>query len=373
LFIDHAPIPGGAQLVLAAHVEALDHSKFEVHVACTNAVPDLVQRFERAGARVHLMDIPRLRGLKPAALVRFGRTILQLRQLLRQARIQVAVSNTARASYLLAAAAAGTGVHTVWWVRDFHYPRRLFRLLQRLPRRIIYVSQAVRDHYDGEDDPRSLVWHVASDMYSRLPGVSAQAIAAERAKYGFTARDTVVGFMGRLVAEKGPEDQVEAVGALSGEFPQLAALLVGTGRGQPNDVESQLHDLVSAEGLESRIRFAGYQQDEALYYSLFDIFVLATRDREPYATSVVQAMMAGKPVIGTRAGGTPEIIEDGVTGLLYPPGNVESLSAAIRRLLTEPELGPRLASAGRDRVMRNNLEEQLARKAEALYRELSGA
>jgi glycosyltransferase involved in cell wall biosynthesis len=133
-----------------------------------------------------------------------------------------------------------------------------------------------------------------------------------------------------------------------------------------------LHELVRVRKLESRVRFAGFQRDEALYYSLFDIFVLPTRDREPYATSVVQAMMARKPVIGTRAGGTPEIIEDGATGQLYPAANVEALAEAIARVLRSPELGLAMAAAAHAQVMENNREEQLARKAEVLYRELAG-
>jgi glycosyltransferase involved in cell wall biosynthesis len=196
-------------------------------------------------------------------------------------------------------------------------------------------------------------------------------VTRERAAYGFAPGDFVAGFMGRLVAEKGPEDLIRSVASLAPEFPQLRALIVGTGRGQPNDVEPRLHQLVRELGIESRVRFAGFQPDEPLYYSMFDLFVLATRDREPYATSVVQAMMAGKPVIGTRAGGTPEIIEDGETGLLFEPGNVESLSAAISKVLRAPELRRRVAPAARTQVMENNREKALARKAEALYRELA--
>jgi glycosyltransferase involved in cell wall biosynthesis len=146
-------------------------------------------------------------------------------------------------------------------------------------------------------------------------------------------------------------------------------LVVGTGSGQQGDVEARVREAVAVKGL-SYVRFAGYQADEALYYSLFDVFVLATRTGEPYATSVVQAMMAGKPVVATATGGTPELVKDRETGMLVPPSAPGEMAAALRALLEEPGLAERVAAAGRDCVMRNNREEVTTARMERLYGEL---
>jgi glycosyltransferase involved in cell wall biosynthesis len=152
--------------------------------------------------------------------------------------------------------------------------------------------------------------------------------------------------------------------------PRVKLLVVGTGSHQQGDVEARVRQTVAVRGL-SYVRFAGYQADEALYYRLFDVFVLATRTPEPYATSVVQAMMAGKPVVGTASGGTPELVKDRQTGMLVPPSEPRRMAAALRALLDEPGLAERVAAAGRSYVMENNREEVTTARVERLYDELA--
>jgi glycosyltransferase involved in cell wall biosynthesis len=374
LFVDHTPFAGGAQLVLAEHIAALDKGQFSAVVACTDTVPSLVEKYREAGAEVVVVPMPRLRGWPWRAPWQLAKTIWQLRQLIRRQSIDLVVANTTRASYYLALAAGGTKTPVIWWVRDYLYPRWLFRLMVFVPRKIIFVSRSVAEFYLPVGHPKATVLYVASDLYKQLAAVSSAQINQERHKYNIGPQDIVIGFMGRLVAEKGAQDVVAAVASLLAGYPQLKLLIVGSGRGQMHDIEAELRQSVTDQHLDRSIYFAGYQTDQALYYSLFSLFVLATRDREPFATSVVQAMMAGTVVIGTAAGGTPELVRDGQTGLLYPPAKVEALANAIRRLIDEPELAARLAQAGQQYVLQYPTEERLARQAEQLYMEvLSGS
>lgn len=372
LFVDHAAIAGGAQLVLIEHVQALDQRQFEIHVACTDAVPEIITRFGDAGARTHVVPMPRLRGLALRRLAGAVRGILALRQLVRSQRIELVISNTTRASYLASIAAISTGVPLIWWIRDFMYPRALFRMLSRIPRRIVYVSRALKDFYGDADPVRGVVWHVASSLHRKLEAVTAEEVLRERSRYGLQPGDFVIGFMARLVEEKGAADIIEAVGRLARDFPQVRLLVVGTGNGQANDAEERLHRLVDERQLSGVVKFAGFQWDEALYYRLFDMFVIATRDYEGYPTSVVQAMMAGKPVIGSAVGGTPEIITHLDTGLLYEPGNVSALESSVRLLLSDEGLRVKVAKAGQENVLARNQQHQLAAIAERLYVEVMG-
>ncbi len=371
LFVDHTPFAGGAQLVLAAHIRHLDRARFTPLLACTPAVPALAERYRAAGAEVFFTPLPRLRVRSPAAVVRLLGAARALRRLIRRERVDVVVANTSRAAYVASLAVRGTGVPLVWWVRDFLYGGLAFRMMSGAPDRIVCVSQAIRDFYGGAGDPRFEVAYVGSDLYRRTADVSAERIRAERARWGLAPDDVVVGFMGRLVEEKGVEDLVAAVQEVHRTHPRVRLLVVGTGSHQQGDVEARVRETVAVRGL-SYVRFAGYQADEALYYSLFDVFVLSTRAGEAYATSVVQAMMAGKPVVATATGGTPELVRDRETGMLVPPAAPREIAAALRALLEEPGLAERVAAAGRDRVMANNREEVTTARMERLYAELAG-
>jgi glycosyltransferase involved in cell wall biosynthesis len=369
-FVDHTPFIGGAQLVLLEHIKALDTRLFRAVVICSPTTPDFTRELIAAGACVEVVDFPSLRHPKLDSLMRLWRTIVGIRRLLHEYQVDLVVTNTTRASYFCAAAMLGLPIPVIWWVRDFLYPRALFRLMWGIPTRVIFVSRAVAATYGALHERKSVVFHVASSLYQELP-VSREVLSAARQRYGLDASSLVIGFMGRLVEEKGAQDVIAAFKLIAPSYPKVRLLIVGTGHGQQHDIESGLRASVTAdEQLSQAVIFAGFQADQATHYSLFDIFVLSTRDREPFATSVVQAMMAGAAVIGTDAGGTPELVDPGHTGLLYPPGNVEALANCLRKLIENPEHRKSLAKQGRDRVLQYHTEEDLARRAEALYRDI---
>ncbi|HXT16671.1 MAG TPA: glycosyltransferase family 4 protein [Gemmatimonadaceae bacterium] len=367
VFLDHSPIIGGAQLALAEHIRHLDRDRFEAHVVCGRDEPEMTRRFRDAGAAVHEFDWPRLRALSPLRVPHLIGRARALRRLVLGLRPDVVVANTSRTAYMSALALAGSGAHVVWWVRDFEFGRRVFRLLERSATRIVCVSHAIREFYGGTGDPRFDVVYVGSGLHARLAEIGAGDIAAERARWGLDASDLVVGYMGRLVEGKGPQDLVAAAERLAGEFPRLRVLIVGTGRGQTGDNERALHDLVAARGLEPIVRFAGFQSNEALYYRLFDVFVLTSRYREAMPTSAIQAMMAETPVVATNTGGTPEVVVDGETGLLVPPANPDALAAAIGRVLRDPGLARRLTEAGAARTAAAHREERVSAQLMSIY------
>jgi glycosyltransferase involved in cell wall biosynthesis len=245
-------------------------------------------------------------------------------------------------------------------------------LLKYKPKKIICVSKAIAEFYLPIGDEKTVVLYVASNVYKDLANVTYHHIASKRAEYGIRPTDVVIGYMGRLVAEKGPEDVVDAVLALLPDYPKIHCLIVGTGKNQMHTVEDQIIHTVQASQYADRIHLVGYQTDQALYYALFDIFVLATRDHEPFATSVVQAMMAGATVVGTNAGGTPELVRQGQTGLLYQPGDVVALTGALQQLLDDPERAKVLAEEGKRVVLADYKESQLARRAETIYLQAMG-
>ena len=370
LFVDHSPIVGGAQLTLVEHLRTLDRARFHPMVLCASNADELQRLYRAAGAEVHVASLPRLRTPSPGVPLRLFRSARLLRALVARLDADVVVASTSRTAYIAALALAGSGVPLAWWVHDFQFNRVIFRVASRFAGAIICVSDAIRTFYGGQRDARFHVIPVGSRLHHALESLDPEAVSRERARWGYSDTDVVIGFMGRLVAEKGAEDLVHAVAALHASDPRVKLLVVGTGRGQANDVEGALHALVERNGWRF-VSFAGFQSDEALYYKLFDVLALPSRAAEGYAMSAVQAMLAGTPVVVTAVGGMMELVRDRETGLLVPPGSPERMSSAIAELIYDSALRERVIAAGQDQVMRNNRVEVTTRQAEAVYERIA--
>ena len=133
--------------------------------------------------------------------------------------------------------------------------------------------------------------------------------------------------------------------------------MVGNGIARYATVEESLAHLDRAAelGLEGRVHFLGHREDVPRLLRSIDVFCLSSR-LEGLGTAVLDAMAAGTPVVATAGGGIPEMVEDGVSGLLSPPADPGSLAAALRRALEEPGLAGRLAEGGLARVGRFTAE-----------------
>ncbi len=153
-------------------------------------------------------------------------------------------------------------------------------------------------------------------------------------------------FVGRLAPIKGLTVLIEAFSQLAEEHPQLSLDIVGDG-----PARAELEQLVGERSFSKRIRFLGYRSEEEVGELLkeAEIFVLASF-AEGVPVVLMEAMAAGVPCLATRVAGIPELIEDGESGLLAPAGDIDSLVARLRELISQPDLRNRLARAGRAKV-----------------------
>lgn len=150
-------------------------------------------------------------------------------------------------------------------------------------------------------------------------------------------------FFGRLDERKGVRVLIDAISGLDGAPPLLVI-----GRG---DQEGPLRALVRARGLESRVRFEPWASPEELARHIARACMVVLPSRfESFGNAMAESMAVGAPLISTRGGSIPEVVEDGRTGILVPPDDPVALRRAMVELLAQPERAARLGAAGRERV-----------------------
>jgi glycosyltransferase involved in cell wall biosynthesis len=170
-----------------------------------------------------------------------------------------------------------------------------------------------------------------------------------RGELGLGPEHVVVAFLGQIRDIKGVADFI----AMARKIPDPGArfLIAGECRDPkkfPGSYSEQ--DIEEMAGGDTRIRYIGYVKEVENVYHTADIIVVPSRWQEPLGLINLEAGACRKPVVATRVGGIPEVVEDGVNGYLVAPGNVDGLAERVRQLITDPALRARLGDAGRARV-----------------------
>lgn len=238
--------------------------------------------------------------------------------------------------------------------------RKLLRWAERvsclLAHQVFCVSASLRDAAVSEGlcrpDKMAVLHHgsingVAAETSFNPSVVGAPARAATRGRHGIPLDAEVIGFVGRVVRDKGLIELVEAWQTLRAERPQLHLLVVGTL--EPEDpLPPAVEQLMRTD---PRIHLAGFSSDTPPLYAAMDVFVLPTY-REGFPVAPMEAAAMGLPVVATEVPGCVDAVHDGVTGTLVPSRDPAALEDALRRYLLDPELRRRHGRAGRDRMLR---------------------
>jgi len=155
----------------------------------------------------------------------------------------------------------------------------------------------------------------------------------------------IVGVVARLEKEKGIEFLLKATQMVQEFIPSARAIIVGDG-----PERKKLEWLASQLGLKEKIQWVGYQESIEKWYHFFDVLVLPSVKRESFGITLVEAMASGIPVVASKIGGTSEIIDDKINGLLVPPGNSDKLAEAIIYLYNNRAETKEMIRKGRDKV-----------------------
>ena len=176
----------------------------------------------------------------------------------------------------------------------------------------------------------------------------------------------LVGFVANTFhPDKAPLDFVAAAEKTGRELPQVRFCLVGHG-----PLEADIRAKIQAGGLAARFHLAGFRKDILPVMASFDLVVLTSVAREASSTVLKQAGALGLPVVATDVGGTSEIVSDGRTGLLVPPGDIAAIASAMRTLLTDRVRAAALGAAAKEKVLAEFTAAAIAERTEELYRKV---
>jgi len=287
---------------------------------------------------------------------------------------------------MLTATIVGTPLR-IYHLRGLRYAestgarRKLLRSLDRLccalAHRVICVSSSIRDAAvaDGlcEADKIRVLGKGSGqgvDANGRFNPANLPASVRRRvrAEFGIPQDSLVVGFVGRIVRDKGMIELANAWRKISPSFPDAHLLIVGPF--EPEDpVPAEVADYFRTT---PTIHLAGKREDTPELYSAMDVVVLPTY-REGFPNVPLEAAAMGLPVIATSVPGCIDAVEDGVTGSLIPPRDPDALAEAITKYLADPELRRSRGAAGRARVLRDFTREAVWRALLPEYHALFAA
>jgi len=334
---------------------------------------------ERAG--VEVFELSMVRGMSP---LQDAIAILRLARLLRRLRPAIVHTHTPKASLvgMIAASLARVPVrlytiHGLIMESGRGKSRRLMaaveRLICRLATRVYAVSGSVREIIVGEGIcpadkikllARGTIDGIDGERFSR-GAVDPAQVAALRARAGLPEKAEVIGFVGRIVRDKGIVELLDAFDELKASRPRLHLLLVGS-----FEAEDPLPpETVAGIRGDERIHLLEWLDDPRAAYRLMDLVALPTyREGFPYVPMEAAAMEL--PVVASRVTGCVDAVVDGVTGLLLPPRDPRALAAALGSLLDDRTRAQELGRAGRERVLRDFAPEAIHQALLAEYRAL---
>jgi glycosyltransferase involved in cell wall biosynthesis len=242
------------------------------------------------------------------------------------------------------------GVPVLWHIREIlSLPRPvrwlLCKTLGLCADRVVCISKAVRDSVLKEAPNlarKSVVVYnavsvAASDGVGRDIGL--------REELGLPQGVPLVGMVGRISHWKGQEILAEAAALVLRNHRDAHFVAVGSYFADESHYLQKLTSLISDLGLDGKFHLVGYRSNVTDAYRALDVFVLPSMKPEPFGRVTVEAMMQGRAVIATNHGGTVELIEDGVTGMLVPPSDPTALAAAIESLLVDRPMREKMGRA----------------------------
>lgn len=399
VFLTPAGVIGGAERVLLAAVRAV-----KAHLPGADATVVLLAdgplraAAEQGGATVHVVPLPAVlaglgdtqlrQGGRTRKLLDLGRTLLtsalpssdfirRFRALLRRLHPTLVHSNGLK-THLLARVGVPAGVPITWHVHDFYSERPLMaRILNRVRRGVaggVAISEAVRRDVESVL-PGLPTWVVRNGVDTdHFHPVERDGRELDRLAGLPAASDVVrVGLVATYANWKGHDVFLAALARLPADLPVRGYVVGGpiyTTAGS-QWTRAELEQRAERLGLTGRVGFVPFQSDPADVYRMLDVVVHASTRPEPFGLTIAEAMSCGRAVVVSAAGGAAELFTDGVDAVGTPPGDVDALVMAIRRLVTDSAERDRLGRFARETAVRMFGVDRFGRELAEVFRQVA--
>ncbi len=352
---------GGAERGLYYLAPFLAKSKFRYAIVCLLRKGEFAPSVEAVGVPVLEMCYRKRYTIQ---------TVMKLAKFLRENRVKILHAHLYHNAFIgrLSAWLAGTpiiivhehGMHS--WKKWYH---RLFEriALIRTDLRLAVSKQIAEDRMERERTPPSKIRIVPCAVDSSEFEIAATMRMAKRQELGLE-NSIVVGSIGRLIRIKGADLLIEVASVVKQIDKRIKFLIVGSGL-----LEQDMRSQIVTRDLSDTVFMLGRRTDVPELFAAIDIYLIPSRG-EGAPVTLFEAMAAGKPVIATRVGGIPDIIEDGENGILVPPEDSNAMANAILRLANDDDLRDKLGKNARKKFAESYSSEAILSKIEALYDEL---
>ncbi len=349
---------GGQEQRILGEAAQLSKRGYRVIIACR---PDsrILRRARQAGIKTRKVNMHSGFNLK---------AFLKLVWLIYREKVNIVNTHSSKDSWLASLAVRLTTCSKV--IRTRHVsipiPKHPFNIVYRLAHKIITCGEMIRQAMikDNRLEPEKIVSiPTGVDLRRFDSGLGGSAV---REEFGIGPDIPLVGTVGIIRSEKGHFYFVKAAQRILEEKSGVRFLIVGN-EPKGDTVRRQIKEL----GLEKEIIMAGLRDDIPQILAALNIFVLPSL-KEGVPQGVAQALAMKKAVVATAVGGVPELIENGRTGILVPPRDVEALAEAILELLNDKEKAKRLGENGRHLIEEKFSLEEMVEKIESLYCDLLG-
>lgn len=380
LYLGHTAKPSGAEFALARLLKPIDHEKVTPLALLAEDGP-LVQLLKDANVQVRVLplsdDVREVRKdsldsgalAKPKQLMQILSYAQQIARFARRNNIQIIHTNSLKAHIYGSLAGKMAHIPVVWHVRDFidetYLPAAAVKgvrlLADKMPTKIVTVSQSVLNQLNLKNADKGEV------LYDGLGEEEMAVFDAPQSES--STRNTVarIGAIGRIGPWKGQHVFIEAAAKLLENGQRTHFQIIGAPLFGEDDYERELHAQIDKLGIGAHVEMLGFRRDVPELLKKLDIVVHASTSADPLPNVVLEGMAAGKPVIGSRGGGVPEMILDGETGLLHEMGNADDLAQKIETLLNDSVRARQMGSLGYKRVRERFSADRAARQIEDVY------
>ncbi|MFH1858087.1 MAG: glycosyltransferase family 4 protein [Candidatus Omnitrophota bacterium] len=374
LYLDAGSGSGGSSVSLVRLLKVLDRNRW-TPVVITHRVGNMTEEMLTNG--IPVFPIPLRPADREGGLLRnivmfyiplFFRLLREFREIKPDV---IHLNNSPREPLVAIWAASLLRIPVVAHLRTTRPLTRIELSLTKRLKALIVLSQMVKKLFEGQDVPSGKIRYIPDGIeiahHEHLP------LNAEKARrqLGILNSEPVIGVVARLMPKKGQEQFIRAMAKVVKVYPNVKAVILGDECETHSNYLSFLKNMVSQEELSGNIQFTGWVEKPEDLYPAFDIVTQTSLLQEGLPSVCLEAMGIGIPVVSTRVGAVPELVEEGVAGLLVPPGDADAMAEALLQLLQDERKRLEMGENARKRVIEHFNLRKTKEKMEALYEEVT--